>query len=1038
LTTQTDCDASLEDDAEGDACMALGCAYTHGSLGAGSVAFTTEDGTAVSTADDDWGRTDTPDFEAVSGRLEFRVNEVEATTTIDVTALVDGVYDEVDKSFRIRLSAPESTADSTGHVQLHLADDTDLLVAEVTIVDTELCAGWPAELPVRALEPCSYSERDDSSINCTARGLCPADDPDLQQHPEHPDTCTFVCAEGYDQIGEQPRCDGTSMSSTFQCRQQESTVGFAADSLAVQVNEGGTATLTVTRVGTERVCAAKDPSTITCEQPANDETVCPNSADCAFTADPSGGSQGSCSLTTQTDCDASLEDDAEGDACMALGCAYTHGSLGAGSVSYSTVDSTALSYAVRSPSDHAQGIIGSDFDDDHGVIVFSNNQVSASIDITTSVDDAHDEPPEVFVVALSNMTTSDDSTGHPQMHWAAAEQLVASVTIVDGQECSGWPPLLPPHAKYPCTVEERLAEIGTSRACVAVDAEEVDCQTPLDGATACIESADYCVFLPPAEGGTQGTCVLSTQAECSAALLADDDGTTCRAIKCEYTPEVAPLDLECDLRGNCPASWIGHQLALDVNTSSHLHNCSIVCHDGFRPAADAVQPACVDGALVNEFACEEIAEVIAAALVVEFAPELAAQVVAEGTPERKQFEADFSAGVSTLLGVSVDRVKVTGVSVVNTTAAGSPRRLQDSGEGSDVEVQVDFVVLPDPTTGTNEGSYGSVATVLVRELSAPGVAICPAECAACDATSAFVTSGGGSTSSCCQVSDPDASCARSYSAAAGIVQSADQVADLLNLLQEQPGTRTVRVTLEGLDINGVPVGTDSRRNFIALFEADMASLLGVDALRIRVFSVVAHPDGALIEFLVLADDSAADTQYSVDLLEEHLGSALHPLGQPSPMIAGYPATGLDYEGREGSKLGMLVGTVAGCLLLAAAVCLARRKRKQKVAGMPYKVGGDKSNVFVPDENMFEVSDDEKDKDEESQLQAPPRKTGPLAVGSSSGVGAASTLSLPGATIPQSPFPIGENPLDLAPIVRRECVRNQRAEDVARSSGMMGP
>ena len=187
LTTQTDCDASLEDDADGTTCMALGCAYTHGSLGAGSVAFTTEDGTAVSTADDDWGRTDTPDFEAVSGRLEFRVNEVEATTTIDVTALVDGVYDEVDKSFRIRLSAPESTADSTGHVQLHLADDTDLLVAEVTIVDTELCAGWPAELPVRALEPCSYSERDDSSINCTARGLCPADDPDLQQHPEHPD-----------------------------------------------------------------------------------------------------------------------------------------------------------------------------------------------------------------------------------------------------------------------------------------------------------------------------------------------------------------------------------------------------------------------------------------------------------------------------------------------------------------------------------------------------------------------------------------------------------------------------------------------------------------------------------------------------------------------------------------------------------------------------------------------------------------------------------------------------------------------------------
>jgi hypothetical protein len=738
-------------------------------------------------------------------------------------------------------------------------------------------------------------------------------------------------------------------------------------------------------------------------------------------------------VATQTECDASLEVDDEGDACMALGCAYTHGSLGAGSIWYSSVDSTALSYAVTSPSDIAKGIFGSDFDGHHGVIVFSNNQVSASIEFTISIDNAHDEPPEVFIVALSNLTTSDDFTGHPQMRWAAAEQLVAAVTIVDDQECSGWPPLLPPHAKYPCTVEERLAEIGTSRACVAVDPEEVVCQTPPDGATACIESADYCVFSPPAGGGTQGTCALSTQAECSAALVTDDDGTACRAMKCDYTPEVAPLNLDCDLRGSCPASWIGHQLALDVNTSSHLHNCSIVCLDGFRPAADAVQPACVDGVLVNDFACEQIAEVIAAALVVEFTPELAEQVVAEGTPERKQFEADFSAGISTLLGVSVDRVKVTGVSVVHTTAAGALRRLQDSSEAGGVEVQVDFVILPDPMTGTNDGSLGSVATVLVRTLSDPGVAICPADCAACDATSGFVTSGAGSTSSCCQVSDPDASCVRSYSAAAGIVQSADQVADLLNLLQKQPGTRTVRVTLEGLDINSVPVGTDSRRDFIALFEADMASLLGVDVLRIRVFSIVAHPDGAQVEFLVLADDSAAGTKYSVDLLEEHLGSALHPLGQPSPMIAGHTATGLDYEGREGSKLGMLVGIIASCLLLAATVCLARRKRKQKVAGMPYKVGADKSNVFVPDESMFEV-DDETDKNEECEVGAPPRSIGPPAA---SRVGAASVPSPPGSIVPQTPFPIGQNPLDLQPI-RRESVRNHRAEDVARIAGMMGP
>ena len=130
---------------------------------------------------------------------------------------------------------------------------------------------------------------------------------------------------------------------------------------------------------------------------------------------------------------------------------------------------------------------------------------------------------------------------------------------------------------------------------------------------------------------------------------------------------------------------------------------------------------------------------------------------------------------------------------------------------------------------------------------------------------------------------------------------------------------------------------------------------------------------------------------------------------------------------------MLVGIIASCLLLAATVCLARRKRKQKVAGMPYKVGADKSNVFVPDESMFEV-DDETDKNEECEVRAPPRNIGPLAA---SKVGAASVPSLPGSIVPQTPFPIGQNPLDLQPI-RRESVRNHRAEDVARSAGMMGP
>ena len=132
------------------------------------------------------------------------------------------------------------------------------------------------------------------------------------------------------------------MSTTFECQQQISTVEFATESLAVQVTEGGTATLTVTRVGTERLCTAKDPS-ITCDAPADGATECPNSVDCVFAADPEGGTQGSCSLTSQEDCTASLEDDDEGDSCMALGCTYRHGSLGAGSVAYASEDGTAAS-----------------------------------------------------------------------------------------------------------------------------------------------------------------------------------------------------------------------------------------------------------------------------------------------------------------------------------------------------------------------------------------------------------------------------------------------------------------------------------------------------------------------------------------------------------------------------------------------------------------------------------------------------------------------------------------------------------------------
>ena len=91
---------------------------------------------------------------------------------------------------------------------------------------------------------------------------------------------------------------------------------------------------------------------------------------------------------------------------------------------------------------------------------------------------------------------------------------------------------------------------------------------------------------------------------------------------------------------------------------------------------------------------------------------------------RQQFEEDFTWGVSQILGVAQERVKVVDIMSVNATAGAERRRLQAA-----VSVEVRFVVLPDPETGSNEGEFGSVASTLVRELSEAGVAICPANCA---------------------------------------------------------------------------------------------------------------------------------------------------------------------------------------------------------------------------------------------------------------------------------------------------------------------
>ena len=147
------------------------------------------------------------------------------------------------------------------------------------------------------------------------------------------------------------------MSSSVGCQQQEAVVGFADASLAVSVTEGSTAVLTVTREGTLRECVAKDASVITCGAPADGATECPDYPDdCVFTAGVAGSTQGTCALTDQAACTASIDDDEEGESCMALKCEYTHGSLGVGSIDYTTVDGTAFSTRLSSPTAVAAGL----------------------------------------------------------------------------------------------------------------------------------------------------------------------------------------------------------------------------------------------------------------------------------------------------------------------------------------------------------------------------------------------------------------------------------------------------------------------------------------------------------------------------------------------------------------------------------------------------------------------------------------------------------------------------------------------------------
>jgi hypothetical protein len=103
---------------------------------------------------------------------------------------------------------------------------------------------------------------------------------------------------------------------------------------------------------------------------------------------------------------------------------------------------------------------------------------------------------------------------------------------------------------------------SSTRTCTAKPASTATCGQPVDGATECPDNVEHCVFTPP-PSGTQGSCALSNQVACTAALAMDADGSACvQVYKCIYAKQpVGPAPLHVgagavgSLKPGYPTSW---------------------------------------------------------------------------------------------------------------------------------------------------------------------------------------------------------------------------------------------------------------------------------------------------------------------------------------------------------------------------------------------------------------------------------------------------------------------------------------------------
>ena len=225
---------------------------------------------------------------------------------------------------------------------------------------------------------------------------------------------------------------------------------------------------------------------------------------------------------------------------------------------------------------------------------------------------------------------------------------------------------------------------------------------------------------------------------------------------------------------------------------------------------------------------------------------------------------------------------------------------------------------------------------------------------------------------------------------------------MVALLQAEPTTVTVRITLSPLDVSQQHLDAEA-------FASDVAALLSVSVLRVLVVSTTPDPSDrqqTVVEFIVLADPDTGQA-LALTSLEDALGG--WPTG---PILAGYESSDLDYEGRPASILPVLIGIVAATVVVAAFAIYCYRSGSDKVVPEKYAVGG---RSFVPDAKDFDV-----ESDDGADTEPPPLVLQPV------------PHRPPMARLP-------ENPLDLPPLVHRpEAVRNHQAEHVARSHGMLGP